>query len=107
MLPPTDRAHSAGRDSLAAAISPPLAESLPSSRTTARPPPRPLPGMQLHFGPRTALTPDPPIAAIDSVGGNLEISIRNNSSGIQTYHLEPAGQGMEFLPSILAADERR
>jgi hypothetical protein len=71
-----------------------------------------LPGMQLHFGPRTALTPDPPIAAIDSVGGNLEISIRNNSSGIQTYHLEPAGQAMEFLPpktdlSIGPTDERR
>ena len=71
-----------------------------------------LPGMQLHFGPHTGLTPDPPIAAIDSVGGNLEISIRNNSSGIQTYHLEPAGQGMEFLPpktdlSIGPTDERR
>jgi hypothetical protein len=71
-----------------------------------------LPGMQLHFGSRTSLTPDPPIAAIDSMGGNLEISIRNNSSGIQTYRLEPAGQGMEFLPpktdlSIGPTDERR
>jgi hypothetical protein len=71
-----------------------------------------LPGMQLHFGPRTGLTPDPPVAAIDSMGGNLEISIRNNSSGIQTYHLEPAGRGMEFLPaktdlSIGPTDERR
>ena len=71
-----------------------------------------LPGMQLHFGPHTGLTPDPPIAAIDSLGGNLEISIRNNSSAIQTYQLEPAGQGMEFLPaktdlSIGPTDERR
>jgi hypothetical protein len=71
-----------------------------------------LSGMQLHFGPRTGLTPDPPIAAIDAQGGNLEISIRNNSSQIQTYHLEPAGQGMEFLPpktdlSIGPTDERR
>jgi hypothetical protein len=71
-----------------------------------------LSGMQLHFGPRTGLTPDPPIAAIDPKGGNLEISIRNNSSQIQTYHLEPAGQGMEFLPpktdlSIGPTDERR
>ena len=71
-----------------------------------------LSGMQLHFGSRTGLTPDPPIAAIDPKGGNLEIAIRNNSSQIQTYHLEPAGQGMEFLPartdlSIGPTDERR
>jgi hypothetical protein len=71
-----------------------------------------LSGMQLHFGPRTEITPDPPIAAIDPKGGNLEISIRNNSSQIQTYHLEPAGKGMEFLPpktdlSIGPTDERR
>jgi hypothetical protein len=71
-----------------------------------------LSGMQLQFGPRTALTPEPPLAAIDPKGGNLEISIRNNSSGIQTYHLEPAGQGLEFLPqktdlSIGPTDERR
>jgi len=70
-------------------------------------------GMQFHFGPQTELTPEPPIAAIDPKGGsNLEISIRNNSSQIQTYHLEPAGQGLEFLPpktdvSIGPTDERR
>ena len=45
-------------------------------------------------------------------GGNLEISIRNNSAQIQTYHLEPAGEGLEFLPrrpdlSIGPTDERR
>ncbi len=72
-----------------------------------------LSGMQLHFGPQTELTPEPPIAAIDPKGGaNLEISIRNNSAQIQTYHLEPAGQGLEFLPpktdiSIGPTDERR
>jgi len=55
----------------------------------------------------------PPIAAVDPKGGgNLEISIRNNSSQIQTYHLEPAGPGLEFLPpkadvSIGPTDERR
>jgi hypothetical protein len=69
-------------------------------------------GMQFHFGPRTELTPEPPIAAIDPKGGNLEISIRNNSPQIQTYRLEPAGQGLEFLPpqtevSIGPTDERR
>jgi hypothetical protein len=72
-----------------------------------------LSGMQFHFGPQTEITPEPPIAAIDPKGGgNLEISIRNNSSQIQTYHLEPAGQGLEFLPpkadvSIGPTDERR
>lgn len=71
-----------------------------------------LSGMQFHFGPQTELTPEPPIAAIDPKGGgNLEISIRNNSSQIQTYHLEPAGRGLEFLPpkrdvSIGPTDER-
>ena len=69
-------------------------------------------GMQFHFGPQTELTPEPPIAAIDSKGGNLEISIRNNSPQIQTYRLEPTGQGLEFLPpqtevSIGPTDERR
>ncbi len=68
--------------------------------------------MQFHFGPVTETTPEPPIAAIDKAGGNLEISIRNNSSQIQTYHLEPAGPGLEFLPpkadvSIGPTDERR
>ncbi len=72
-----------------------------------------LSGMQFHFGPLTEITPEPPIAAIDpKAGGNLEISIRNNSTQIQTYHLAPAGQGLEFLPpkaevSIGPTDERR
>jgi hypothetical protein len=69
-------------------------------------------GMQFHFGPQTELTPEPPIAAIDPKGGNLEISIRNNSPQIQTYRLEPLGPGLEFLPpqtevSIGPTDERR
>jgi hypothetical protein len=72
-----------------------------------------LSGMQFHFGPQTEITPEPPIAAIDPKGGgNLEISIRNNSSQIETYRLEPAGEGLEFLPaktdlSIGPTDERR
>ncbi len=45
-------------------------------------------------------------------GGNLEISIRNNSTQIQTYRVEPSGEGLEFLPpksevSIGPTDERR
>jgi hypothetical protein len=72
-----------------------------------------LSGMQFHFGPVTEMTPEPPIAAIDpKAGGNLEISIRNNSSQIETYQLAPAGRGLEFLPpkadvSIGPTDERR
>ena len=71
-----------------------------------------LSGVQLHYGARTGLAPDPPIAAIDPKGGNLEISIRNNSAQIQTYQLEPAGRDMEFMPpktdlSIGPTDERR
>ncbi|MBZ5620587.1 MAG: beta-galactosidase [Acidobacteriia bacterium] len=69
--------------------------------------------MQIHFGSQTELTPDPPTAVIEpKAGGNLEISIRNNYPGIQTYHLEASGEGLEFFPpkteiSIGATDERR
>jgi hypothetical protein len=72
-----------------------------------------LSGMQFHFGPQTEITPEPPIAVVDpKAGGNLELSIRNNSTQIQTYHLEPSGEGLEFLPpksdvSIAPTDERR
>jgi len=72
-----------------------------------------LSGLQFHFGAQTELTPEPPVAPIDpKAGGNLEISVRNNSSQIQTYHLEPKGAGLEFLPSkadlsVGPTDERR
>lgn len=70
-------------------------------------------GMQLHFGPATELTPEPPTVPVEPKGGaNLEFSIRNNAPGIQTYHVEASGEGLEFLPSktdisIGAMDERR
>jgi len=55
-------------------------------------------GLQLHFG-AAGMTPEPPVAALDPRGGaNLEIAIRNNTGQIQTYHLEPAGEGLEFFP---------
>jgi hypothetical protein len=59
------------------------------------------------------MTPDPPVVALDPRGGaNLEIAIRNNSAQIQTYHLQAAGEGLEFLPakmdvSVAPTDERR
>ena len=72
-----------------------------------------LSSLQFHFGAQTEITPEPPVAVIDpKAGGNLEISIRNNSTQIQTYHVEASGEGLEFLPpktdvSIGPTDERR
>jgi hypothetical protein len=72
-----------------------------------------LSGLQFHFGPQTEITPEPPIAVVDpKAGGNIEISIRNNSTQIQTYRLEASGEGLDFLPpktdvSIAPTDERR
>jgi hypothetical protein len=70
-------------------------------------------GLQFHFGAGTEMTPDPPVVALDPRGGaNIEIAIRNNSTQIQTYHLQAAGDGLEFLPpkmdvSVAPTDERR
>jgi len=70
-------------------------------------------GMQFHIGADTELTPDPPIAAIEPrAGSNIEISVRNNSSQIQNYHLEVSGEGLDFFPpkvdlAVAATDERR
>ncbi|MGB7759751.1 MAG: hypothetical protein WBL61_07980 [Bryobacteraceae bacterium] len=56
--------------------------------------------LRLHFGQHAELTPDPPIAPIEpKAGTDLEIAIRNNWPGIQTYRLEAAGDGLEFLPA--------
>src|SRR5258706_5991931 len=69
--------------------------------------------MHLHFGSAAELTPDPPTAPIEPKGGsNLESAIRNNTPGIQTYHLEVSGKGLEFLPArtdiaVAAMEERR
>jgi len=54
----------------------------------------------VHFGQHPELTSDPPIVPIDpQAGGNLEISIRNNWPGIQTYRIEAYGDDLEFLPA--------
>ena len=72
-----------------------------------------LSGMQFHIGGETEITPDPPVAAIEPKGGsNIEISIRNNSAQIQNYHLEIAGEGLDFFPArtdiaMAGTDERR
>ncbi len=54
----------------------------------------------LHFGPQTRLPVDPPTAAADSrAGSNIEIVIRNNTQQIQNYHVEAAGDGLDFSPA--------
>ena len=66
----------------------------------------------IHFGPETRLLADPPTGIADlRAGGNIEIVIRNNSQQIQNYHVQPVGEGLDFLPaqvdiSIGAVDER-
>ncbi len=68
--------------------------------------------IHLHFGRRTELTPEPPLAPVEPKGGsNLDILLRNNSLEIETYHLEASGEGLEFLPpgadiSVGPTDER-
>src|SRR5579871_199395 len=54
----------------------------------------------LHFGPQTRLPVEPPTAIAETrAGSDLEILLRNNTQQIQTYRLEPAGEGLEFLPT--------
>jgi hypothetical protein len=68
--------------------------------------------LQIHFGSAAELTPEPPIVAADPRGGaNIEVAIRNNYPGIQSFHIEAAGDGLEFLPAktdlaVGAVDER-
>jgi hypothetical protein len=69
--------------------------------------------MQIHIGQHTEMTPDPPVVFVDPKGGgNLEVSLRNNWPGIQTFRIEASGEGLDFFPpkteiSIGAMDERR
>ncbi len=63
---------------------------------------------EAHFGPRAALVIDPPVIS----GGNIEIAVRNNWPGIQTYKIEALGDGLEFFPpkteiTIGATDQRQ
>jgi len=52
----------------------------------------------LHFGAQTRLAVEPPTAPVDTrAGSEVEIVIRNNTPQIQNYHLEAAGDGLEFL----------
>jgi hypothetical protein len=69
--------------------------------------------LEVHFGGETELTPDPPTAPIEpQAGSDLELSLRNNSAGIQNYRLKASGEGLEFFPASMevtvgAMEERR
>jgi hypothetical protein len=71
-----------------------------------------LQAIQLHFGAQERLTTEPFTAPVDLRGGsNLELTIRNNSTAIQTYHLEATGDNLEFSPAkteitVAAMEER-
>jgi hypothetical protein len=61
----------------------------------------------IHFGSGNELPADPPIAT----GATIEVICRNNAPGIQTFHIEAIGDGLELLPpkselTIGATDER-
>ncbi|HEV2448718.1 MAG TPA: beta-galactosidase, partial [Candidatus Sulfopaludibacter sp.] len=70
-------------------------------------------GLQLHIGQHTEMTPDPPVVFVEPrAGTNLDVLLRNNWPGIQTFHIEAGGEGLDFFPpkseiSIGAVDERR
>jgi hypothetical protein len=55
--------------------------------------------MRLHYGRDEQLAVDPPIVSIDrKAGRNLDLLVLNNSPRIQTYVLEPRGDGFQFFP---------
>jgi len=66
----------------------------------------------LHFGSDSELSIESPLAIADPVtGANLDIVLRNNYPGIQTFNLAPSGTGLDFTPrkteiSVAATDER-
>jgi hypothetical protein len=54
----------------------------------------------LHFGAQTSLMVEPPTAPVETRGGSdVEVVIRNNSTEIRTYRLEPSGSGLDFSPA--------
>jgi hypothetical protein len=56
-------------------------------------------GIRLHFGAAADLAAEPPIIPIDATAGRtVDVNVRNNSPEIQTYNIEPAGEGFQFLP---------
>jgi hypothetical protein len=55
--------------------------------------------LAIHVG-RHELTPDPPVVSIEPKGGtNLDLTVHNNWPAIRTFHLEAAGEGLDFFPA--------
>jgi len=55
--------------------------------------------IRLHFGAAADLAVEPAIIPIDATAGRtVDVHVRNNSPEIQTYAIEPAGEGYQFLP---------
>src|ERR1022692_3434920 len=55
--------------------------------------------IRLHFGAAADLAVEPAIIPIDATAGRtVDVNIRNNSPEIETYAIEPAGEGFQFLP---------
>lgn len=55
--------------------------------------------LRLHFGAAADLVVEPAIIPIDATAGrSVDVNVRNNSPEIQTYAIDPAGQGFQFLP---------
>jgi hypothetical protein len=54
--------------------------------------------MRLHFG-EMELPVEPPTLPMDlKLGRNIDIHVRNNYPQIQTYFLQPRGEGLQFFP---------
>ncbi len=55
--------------------------------------------IRLHFGTAADLVVEPAIIPIDATTGRtVDVNIRNNSPEIQTYSIDPASDGFQFLP---------
>ena len=55
--------------------------------------------IHLHFGAAADLAVEPAIVPIDiTAGRTVDVNVRNNSPEIQTYSVEAAGEGFQFLP---------
>jgi hypothetical protein len=55
--------------------------------------------IRLHFGPAAELAIEPAIIPIDATAGRtVDVNVRNNLPGIESYEIAPAGEGFQFLP---------
>ena len=55
--------------------------------------------IHLHFGASADLAVEPAIIPIDTTSGRtVDVNVRNNSPEIETYAVEPSGEGFQFLP---------